>query len=108
MENYKKINSGNSQSHDTITKINCCVKLLHNTKAIANAFNKFYTQIITNLNTKHSDTCKSLSLLRNIKFDNIVQMETIPVSEAEFKTILMSLKPKNTTGYNGIPSKILK
>jgi putative lipase involved disintegration of autophagic bodies len=56
---------------------------------------------------KHGDTCKSLLLLlRNTEFDKIVHMETILVSEAE--TIIMSLKPKNTTGYDGIPSKILK
>jgi hypothetical protein len=35
-------------------------------------------------------------------------METILVSEVEVKTIIMSLKPKNSTGYNGIPNKILK
>jgi hypothetical protein len=35
-------------------------------------------------------------------------MEIIPVSEAEVKTIIMSLKPKNSTGYDGIPNKILK
>jgi hypothetical protein len=34
-------------------------------------------------------------------------MEIIPVSEAEVKTIIMSLKPKNSTGYDGIPNKIL-
>lgn len=78
------------------------------TKLIANAFNKFYSQIIINLNTKHGDKCKCLSLLRNIKFDNTVQMGTIPVLEAEVKTIIMSLKPKYTTGYDGIPNKILK
>jgi len=35
-------------------------------------------------------------------------MEIIPVSEAEVKTIIMSLKPKNSTGYNRITNKILK
>ena len=35
-------------------------------------------------------------------------MEIIPVSEAEVKTIIMSPKPKNSTGYDGIPNKILK
>jgi hypothetical protein len=44
---YKK-NSSNSQAYDTITKINCGDKLLNNPKDIANAFNKFYTQITTN------------------------------------------------------------
>ena len=107
MENYKK-SSGNSQSYDTITKINCEDKLLNNPKDIANAFNKFYTQIVSNSNIKHSDMCRASLLLRNIKPDNIIQMETIPVSEAEVKAIIMSLKPKTSTGYDGIPSKILK
>jgi hypothetical protein len=40
MENYKKKNSGNSQSYDTITKINCRDKILNNPKDIANTFNK--------------------------------------------------------------------
>ena len=35
-------------------------------------------------------------------------METIPDSEAEVKTIIMSLKPKISTGCDGIPNKILK
>jgi len=80
MENLKKKKkSGNSQSYDIITKINCGDKLLNNTKDTANAFNKLYTQIITNINSKHSDTYKASSFLRNIKPDNIVQMKTIPI-----------------------------
>jgi hypothetical protein len=71
-------------------------------------FNKFYAQIATNSNIKHSDTDKASTLLRNIKLDNIVQMKIIRVSEAEVKTTIMSLKPKNSTGYYGIPNKILK
>ena len=51
---------------------------------------------------------KASSLLRNIKLDNTVQMEIIPVSEVDINTIIMSLKPKNATGCNGIPNKILK
>jgi hypothetical protein len=35
-------------------------------------------------------------------------MEIIPVSETELKTIIMSLKPKNSTEYEGISNKILK
>jgi len=40
---------------------------------------------------------KASSLLRNIKPDNIVQIKTILVSEAEVKIIIISLKPKNST-----------
>jgi len=35
-------------------------------------------------------------------------MEPIPVPEVEVKTIIMSLKSKNSTEYKGIPNKILK
>jgi hypothetical protein len=79
-------------SYNKISKIKCGDKLLNNTKDIVNAFNKFYTHIVTNSNIKHSDMYKASSLLRNIKLDNIVQMVTILVSEADVKTIIMSLK----------------
>jgi hypothetical protein len=64
--------------------------------------------MVTNSNIKHIDIHKASTLLRNIKHDNIVQMKIIQISEAEVKTIIMSLKPKNSTGYEGIPNKILK
>jgi hypothetical protein len=51
---------------------------------------------------------KASSLLKNIKLDNIVRMEPIPVPEVEVKAIIMSLKSKNSTGYKGISNKILK
>jgi hypothetical protein len=54
--NIIKNNSGNSQTYEIITKINCGHKLLNNPKDTANAFNKFYTLIVTNSNIKHSDT----------------------------------------------------
>jgi hypothetical protein len=100
-------NSGNSYHDDIITKINCGNMSLENPKEIANAFNKYYTNIITNLNIKYSDTCKALELLNNLKLENIVQMEIIPVSEAEVVNNKI-LKSKNTAGYDGISSKILK
>jgi hypothetical protein len=102
-----KNSSGNSQPHDTITKINCEDKLLNNPKDIANAFNKCYTQTVTNSVINHTDMHKASALLRNIKSDSIVQMEIIPVTEAEVKAIVISLKSKNSTGYDGISNKIL-
>jgi hypothetical protein len=64
--------------------------------------------ITTSLNIKHNDTCKASVLLKNLKLGNIVQMKTIPVSEAEVVSIIKYLKPKNTAGYDGISIKILK
>ena len=79
---------------------------LENPKEIANAFNKYYTNITINLNINYGDTCKALKLLNNFKLRNTVQMEIIPVSEAEVINIIKSLKSKNTAGYDGISSKI--
>jgi hypothetical protein len=76
-----------------------------NPKEVADAFNEYYINTITNLNIKHSDICKASN---NLKLVNIVYMETIPVTEAEVISIIQSLKPKNTAGYDGISNKILK
>jgi hypothetical protein len=37
-----------------------------------------------------------------------MEMKTIPVSEAEIINIIRSLKPKNSSGYDDISSKIIK
>jgi hypothetical protein len=35
-------------------------------------------------------------------------MKTIPITEAEIKSIIHSLKPRKSSGYDEITSKILK
>jgi hypothetical protein len=40
--------------------------------------------------------------------DNIPEIKLIPTTEIEIKYILQSLKLKNSTGYDGISSRILK
>ena len=103
-----KDNSGIPQANNIITKINCDDRTLSNTKDIANAFNKYYTQIAAKLGTENGDANKTLKLLRNTKFDNIMQMEIIPDIEAQIKITIMSLKSKNSTGYDEISNRILK
>jgi hypothetical protein len=89
-----KGNFGNSYYDDTTTKINYGNASLINPKEIANAFNKCYTNIITNLNIEHSDMYEASKLLNNLKLRNTVQMETIPVSEAEVINTIKFLKSK--------------
>ena len=64
--------------------------------------------ITTKSNIKHSDVYKASMLLSNLKLGKTEQMVTIPVSEAEVLSIIKSLKPKGTSGYDGISSNILK
>jgi hypothetical protein len=103
-----KDTSGKPHYDDTINKIKCENGLLKNPKETAEAFNEYYINTITNLNIKHSDICKASKLLNNLKLVNIAHMETIPVTETEVISIIQSLKPKNTAGYDGISNKILK
>ena len=50
----------------------------------------------------------ALSLLSNSKIENPAQMKIIPVTEAEVKATIKTLKSKNSTGYDGISNSILK
>jgi hypothetical protein len=84
-----KEKTGNYHHDDSINKITCGNTVIKNPKEIANAFNKYYTNIITNLNIKHRDTHKASILLNNFKLGNIVQMKTTPVSEAEVNSIML-------------------
>jgi hypothetical protein len=83
-------------------------EIIKNPIEIVNAFNEYFINTIINLNINNSDIGKALKLLKNCNFDNIVSMETIPVTGAEVISIIQSLKPKNATGYDGILNKILK
>ena len=106
MENYKR-SSGNCQTHNRITKINCEGQAINSTNEIANACNQYYTKIVTNINTRQSDPPKA-SLLQEIKNDNVTQMTIIPITETEIKTIIRSLKSKSSAGYDGISNTVLK
>ena len=39
---------------------------------------------------------------------NFPTIDIIPITEAEIKSIISSLKPKNSSGYDEITSKIIK
>jgi hypothetical protein len=47
-------------------------------------------------------------LLNNLKQDDIEPMVTIPVSVVEVRSIIKTIKSKETSGYDGISGKILK
>ena len=99
---------GNHQYDDKINRIKSENGLLKNPIEIADAFNEYFINTTTNVNIKHSNISKASKLLNNIKLENIVHMESIPVTEAEVIIIIGSLKSKDTTGYDGISYKILK
>jgi hypothetical protein len=101
-------NFGNTKYTDIIDRMKCGNVLLNNPKDIANAFNNYYTNITSSLNIKQNIMGTASLLLNNLKLDNIVQMEITPVSEIEVINIINCLKPKDSAGYDGISTKILK
>jgi hypothetical protein len=66
----------------------------------------YYINITNKLNNKHSDGKKASTMLKNLKLNDIKPMVTIPVSEAEVRDIIKSLKSKVTSGYDGISAKL--
>ena len=49
-----------------------------------------------------------ISLLKNTYQNDFSQMNIIPVTEGEIQIIICSLKAKDSSGYDGISTKILK
>jgi hypothetical protein len=103
-----KENSGNTCPVGLITKIKEGSTLVDNPKEIANDLNKYYINITENINIKNADRLKAATILKNHRFQKIVQMKVIPVTEAEIIGTIKSLKTKNTAGHDGISSKVLK
>jgi len=82
---------------------------------MANEFNKYFSTIAKSINTKQNkpspnivgNTTPLYYLTQSFKnpFPNI---NLKSVSTNEIKNIIKSLKPKNSSGYDGISTKLLK
>jgi hypothetical protein len=92
---------------DNITQIQLGKSKINNPNEIVNVFNKHFITIAEKL-TKNSDINEAIKLLDTFKNDNIPEMKLIPTAEIKRKYILKSLKLKNSTGYDGISSRMLK
>ena len=56
----------------------------------------------------HPNKGDAISFLKDSFPRNIPSMELIPITAAEIKSIICSLKSKNSSGYDEITSKIFK
>jgi hypothetical protein len=97
------------------TTLNISGTSVTNHQETANEFNKYFLCIARNINTEHNDlnfhkldnTTPLHYLLQSFKtpFPNI-NLKFISSNEVE--NIIKSLKPKNSSGYDGISTKLLK
>jgi hypothetical protein len=74
---------------------------------VANTFNNFFLITSEKLNI-HKFEGDAISFLKDPFPRNFPNINIIPITEAEIKSIISSLKPKNSSGYDEITSNIFK
>jgi hypothetical protein len=79
-----------------------------NPNELVRVFNNYFITVTENLTAKKDDKNEAIKLLSNSKHDNLPEFKLRPITEAEVKNTLNTLKAKNSTGYDGISSIILK
>jgi hypothetical protein len=65
-------------------------------KNMANTFNTFFLTITEKLKIQQVEKGDAVSFLEDSFPGNFPSMKTIPITEAEIKSIIHSLKPKKT------------
>jgi hypothetical protein len=81
---------------------------LKDPKSMASAFNNFFLTVTEKLNIQKFEKGDIISFLKGALPGNFPSIRIIPITEAEIKSIIHSLKPKLSSGYGEINSKILK
>ena len=106
MERHKKIIHSNPKSHQQPTKVlenNCEIT---DTNLIANAFNRYFTNIGNQLSNKIPEAQKSpLDYLTTPQRDSFF---IHPITPLEIENEIMSLKTNKSTGPFSIPISVLK
>jgi hypothetical protein len=77
-------------------------------KSMANAFNNYFLTVAEKLNVQKFEKGDAISLLKESFPGIFPSIKIIPITEAEIKSIIRSLKPKNSSGYDEINNKVLK
>ena len=83
-------------------------KLKDKKKTVANAFNNFFLTNSEKWNRYKSEKRDAISFLKDSFPGNFPTINIIPITEAEIKVIINSLKPKSSSGYDEVTSKIIK
>jgi hypothetical protein len=77
-------------------------------EVISDAFNTFFLTITENLNLYQEVRDDAILFLKEAFPRKFCAIETIPTTETEIKSIMYSLKARNSSGYDQMISKILK
>ena len=75
---------------------------------VAQDINNNFLNITGNLNLQATTNNNCISLLEKYYPDKFPSMHNVPVTVEEIRCIINSMKPKISSGYDGISTKILK
>jgi hypothetical protein len=77
-------------------------------KQAAEAFNNYFLNVTENLNIHIAKDNYPILLLKRYYPFQFLPMQIVPITEGEIRSIISSLKSRNSSGYDGILTKILK
>ena len=75
---------------------------------MVNAFNNLFITITEKLNIQQIQKGYVISIIKDSFPGNFLSLKLIPITEAEIKSIIHSLKQKKKSGYDERTRKILK
>jgi len=112
--NIVKTITNNKNTNNNISTMNIKDKISSNHLAIANAFNTYFSSVAENLLIKNFsgkntiNNNNSISYLRQNFIQSFSTIQLRKITTYEIVQIILSLKCKNTYGYDEISSRILK
>jgi hypothetical protein len=68
----------------------------------AEAFNKYFLNLLNELNMKYANIDFTISFHRNLFPDVFPETNPVPITDSEITSTIASLKSKNSSGYDGI------
>ena len=100
---------------DKINTLNINGIPISDCQKMANEFNKYFSTIVKSINTKQNklspynvDNTTPLHYLTQSFKNPFPNINLKSVSTKEIKNIIKSLNPQNSSGYDGISTKLLK
>jgi hypothetical protein len=89
--NIIKTNTGKIHASDNVSEIKLYTRNIKDPQERAWGCNKFFLSIVENLSNNHSNPTIAVVLLNKSYFHKIVEIKTVPFTQAEILNIIKSL-----------------
>jgi hypothetical protein len=108
MWNIFKTERGTKCHLDTVPSVLEKDYLVINPEQAVDAFNNYFLELLEKLKLQDVQVDSAISCLVSHSSNQFLIMTVVPVTEAELKSIIFSMKSKHSSGYDGISNKILR